>query len=646
MAGTQNYDAGRMEDRPLPPLPDFSSRVSSAPLRDPRLPAAEELENQSEQDLNESRSLAGPRDYEIAAAASSSVGSPAGPSTGRSTFSLPHRTRLESPWSPLVDSHYPGMRPEDRGAARSAIPMTFGQILAEPPRVYLLDGPAGLNQSVSPVQNTETFVNSRSRSRSSSLSVEAQAHSPRSTSAGGSGSPGFGDPPYAPSQTYTPIQSRRHELYQQEYHNSPTDFIVPRWQPDAEVTICPICGTQFSFFIRKHHCRKCGRVVCNSCSPHRIVIPYPYIVRPPFQLDPVRSSNPGSRPHPDPSRTSSFTDVDGLGGGERVRLCNPCVPDPNVAPHQVASPIDQGSVSLSGHHNRSTSAASAPYSTISILAPTSPRSPLEDRALNPPRRSRQPTVPGSRPTRGASYHGDQDRLLSLEQPVNRSRSSTVGSSQNTSHQVSGIRLPTSQQNHRSLAPHSEVDLISQLLPARAMARPRHQIPEEDECPVCHLELPSRALPGFEALRETHIESCIANFMTSPSSAPRATDRQPNSGESSSAASMQAPASSSRHSMANSPEARMAAREEAHAAIVFGSQTPSPVPMRRTGVFPYKATEKDCVDDAECTICLEEFEVGVEMGRLECFCRFHLKCIQEWFVTRPGQCPVHQHGAGY
>ena len=30
----------------------------------------------------------------------------------------------------------------------------------------------------------------------------------------------------------------------------------PRWQPDAEVTYCPICQTQFSFFVRKHHCRQ------------------------------------------------------------------------------------------------------------------------------------------------------------------------------------------------------------------------------------------------------------------------------------------------------------------------------------------------------------------------------------------------------
>lgn len=124
------------------------------------------------------------------------------------------------------------------------------------------------------------------------------------------------------------------------------DFVLPRWQPDAEVTYCPICHTQFSIWVRKHHCRyvgfgcpgdglgsadrsgrKCGRVVCNACSPHRITIPYQYIVQPPW----VR--NPGQR-------YSGILGIDASpggelgvpGGGESVRLCNPCVPDPNIAP--------------------------------------------------------------------------------------------------------------------------------------------------------------------------------------------------------------------------------------------------------------------------------------------------------------------------
>ena len=94
-------------------------------------------------------------------------------------------------------------------------------------------------------------------------------------------------------------------------------------------------------------------------------------------------------------------------------------------------------------------------------------------------------------------------------------------------------------------------------------------------------------------------------------------------------------------IARTPEARMAAREQAHAAVVFGSSgSPGPSQARRTGLISYTATEKDCVDSAECTICLEEYEVGVPMGRLECFCRFHIRCIRAWFVGHPGQCPVH------
>jgi len=51
-----------------------------------------------------------------------------------------------------------------------------------------------------------------------------------------------------------------------------------------------------------------------------------------------------------------------------------------------------------------------------------------------------------------------------------------------------------------------------------------------------------------------------------------------------------------------------------------------------GMLQYLSTEKDCVGDngegeAECVICFEEFAVGVEMGRLECLCKFHKVSIR-------------------
>jgi hypothetical protein len=36
---------------------------------------------------------------------------------------------------------------------------------------------------------------------------------------------------------------------------SESSIVLPNWQPDAEVSHCPVCGSQFTFFYRKHHCR-------------------------------------------------------------------------------------------------------------------------------------------------------------------------------------------------------------------------------------------------------------------------------------------------------------------------------------------------------------------------------------------------------
>ncbi len=128
------------------------------------------------------------------------------------------------------------------------------------------------------------------------------------------------------------------------------EITLPRWEPDIEVPKCPICKTAFSFWYRKHHCRKCGRVVCANCSPHRITIPRQFIVHPPEEApqsptDPVNtgvdlvdltgdSEADDGLPPPDARPQSSDYRIDpALGGGQEVRLCNPCVPDPNPLPH-------------------------------------------------------------------------------------------------------------------------------------------------------------------------------------------------------------------------------------------------------------------------------------------------------------------------
>jgi pimeloyl-ACP methyl ester carboxylesterase len=45
-----------------------------------------------------------------------------------------------------------------------------------------------------------------------------------------------------------------------------------RWIPDSAATFCVLCAEEFSLLRRKHHCRKCGGVVCDACSLHRLVL--------------------------------------------------------------------------------------------------------------------------------------------------------------------------------------------------------------------------------------------------------------------------------------------------------------------------------------------------------------------------------------
>jgi E3 ubiquitin-protein ligase ZNRF1/2 len=46
-----------------------------------------------------------------------------------------------------------------------------------------------------------------------------------------------------------------------------------------------------------------------------------------------------------------------------------------------------------------------------------------------------------------------------------------------------------------------------------------------------------------------------------------------------------------------------------------------------------------VNRGECSICLDDLDVGETVARLECLCLFHKTCLDEWF-KRKNVCPLH------
>eukprot|EP01104_Vermistella_antarctica_P014861 TRINITY_DN4749_c2_g1_i1.p1 TRINITY_DN4749_c2_g1~~TRINITY_DN4749_c2_g1_i1.p1 ORF type:complete len:446 (+),score=117.91 TRINITY_DN4749_c2_g1_i1:230-1567(+) len=47
----------------------------------------------------------------------------------------------------------------------------------------------------------------------------------------------------------------------------------PRWESDSAARKCRGCASDFSMFVRKHHCRNCGQVFCQRCTQSKSSIP-------------------------------------------------------------------------------------------------------------------------------------------------------------------------------------------------------------------------------------------------------------------------------------------------------------------------------------------------------------------------------------
>ncbi|KAB5542157.1 hypothetical protein PHYPO_G00088220 [Pangasianodon hypophthalmus] len=70
------------------------------------------------------------------------------------------------------------------------------------------------------------------------------------------------------------ISSRSQESEEVPADGSPLGSKAPIWIPDLRTTMCMICTCEFTLTWRRHHCRACGKVVCQACSSNKYYLEY------------------------------------------------------------------------------------------------------------------------------------------------------------------------------------------------------------------------------------------------------------------------------------------------------------------------------------------------------------------------------------
>lgn len=68
---------------------------------------------------------------------------------------------------------------------------------------------------------------------------------------------GMGTSPPANFDLHKPIESRR----------------IHKWVEDNSIDKCFNCQNEFTFMVRKHHCRLCGRIFCYNCCNYHTILP-------------------------------------------------------------------------------------------------------------------------------------------------------------------------------------------------------------------------------------------------------------------------------------------------------------------------------------------------------------------------------------
>ncbi|XP_067415892.1 FYVE, RhoGEF and PH domain-containing protein 6 [Emydura macquarii macquarii] len=74
--------------------------------------------------------------------------------------------------------------------------------------------------------------------------------------------------------TFNPSKSLEEADPEKEEEDSPLGSKAPIWVPDTRATMCMICTSEFTLTWRRHHCRACGKIVCQACSTNKHGLDY------------------------------------------------------------------------------------------------------------------------------------------------------------------------------------------------------------------------------------------------------------------------------------------------------------------------------------------------------------------------------------
>ncbi|KAM8973268.1 FYVE, RhoGEF and PH domain-containing protein 6 isoform 2-T2 [Pelodytes ibericus] len=73
--------------------------------------------------------------------------------------------------------------------------------------------------------------------------------------------------------TFNPTKSQE-ETDPEEKEDCALGSKAPIWIPDGRATMCMICTSEFTLTWRRHHCRACGKIICQACSTNKHSLEY------------------------------------------------------------------------------------------------------------------------------------------------------------------------------------------------------------------------------------------------------------------------------------------------------------------------------------------------------------------------------------